>query len=152
MRNCYPKSLQHFFIILSGVRLCPFGTAATTGLLHQPQMIDDGDCGAIGGISRRNGSTRRKPAPAPICPLQIAYDQTQARTWTAAVGSQRLTACAMARPLQHSIGEPNVGTRAMSKPEPIQQKLQLVYTAVQADSVCCGNSGTWILRNILPLW
>jgi hypothetical protein len=24
--------------------------AATTGLLYQPQMIDDGDCGAIGGM------------------------------------------------------------------------------------------------------
>jgi hypothetical protein len=52
------KSLCIFFIILSGVRLSPLGTAATTFLLYQPQMIDDGDCGAIGG----NRSTRRKPA------------------------------------------------------------------------------------------
>jgi hypothetical protein len=37
-----------FFIILSGVRLSPLGTVATIGLLYQPQMIDDGDCGAIG--------------------------------------------------------------------------------------------------------
>jgi hypothetical protein len=29
--------------ILSGVRLSPLGTAATTGLLYQPQKIDDGD-------------------------------------------------------------------------------------------------------------
>jgi hypothetical protein len=36
-----------FFIILSGVRLSPLGTAATTGLLYQLRMID-GDCGAIG--------------------------------------------------------------------------------------------------------
>jgi hypothetical protein len=28
-----------FFIILSGVRLSPLGTAATTGLLYQPQMM-----------------------------------------------------------------------------------------------------------------
>jgi hypothetical protein len=34
-------------IIISGVRLSPLGTAATIGLLYQPQMIDDGDCGAI---------------------------------------------------------------------------------------------------------
>jgi hypothetical protein len=27
-----------------------FGTAATTGLLYQPQMIGDGDCGEIGGM------------------------------------------------------------------------------------------------------
>jgi hypothetical protein len=38
-----------FFIILSGVRLSEsLGTAATTGLFHQPQMmIGDGDCGEI---------------------------------------------------------------------------------------------------------
>jgi hypothetical protein len=52
--------------ILSGVRLSPLGPAATTGLLHHPQMIDDGDCGAIGRmkIGRGNLSTWRKPAPA----------------------------------------------------------------------------------------
>jgi hypothetical protein len=27
------------------MRLGLLGTAATTGLLYQPQMIDDGDCG-----------------------------------------------------------------------------------------------------------
>jgi hypothetical protein len=32
------------------------GTAATSGLIVQPQMIDEDDCGAIGGmkIGRRN--------------------------------------------------------------------------------------------------
>jgi hypothetical protein len=76
------------------VRLSPLGTAATTDLLYQPQMIDDDDCGAIGGmkIGRGNRSTRRKPAPAPLRPPQIPLDQTRARTWAAAVGSQRLTA------------------------------------------------------------
>jgi hypothetical protein len=55
---------QGIIIILSGVRLSPLGTAVTTGLLYQPQMIDDGDCEAIGGmkIGRGNRSTRRKPA------------------------------------------------------------------------------------------
>jgi hypothetical protein len=35
-------------------------------------MIDEDDCGAIGGIKigRRNRSTRRKLAPAPLCPPQ----------------------------------------------------------------------------------
>jgi hypothetical protein len=86
--------LLFFFIILSGVRLSPLGTAATTGLLYQPQMVDDGDCGAIGGmrIGRGNRSTRRNPAPAPLCPPHIPHDQTRARTRAAAVGSQRLTA------------------------------------------------------------
>jgi hypothetical protein len=38
-----------------------FGTAATTGLLYQPRMIGDGDCGEIGGmkIGRGNRSTWR---------------------------------------------------------------------------------------------
>jgi hypothetical protein len=48
-------------------------------------------------IGRGNGSTRRKPAPAPLCPPQIPLDQTRARTRAAAVGSQRLTAWAMAQ-------------------------------------------------------
>jgi hypothetical protein len=48
------------------------GTAATSGLLYKPQMIDDDHCGAIGGmkIGRGNRSTRRKPAPAPLWPPQ----------------------------------------------------------------------------------
>jgi hypothetical protein len=71
------------------VRLSPVGTVATTGLLYQPQMIDDGGCGAIGGmkIGRGNRSTRRKPAPAPLCSPQIPYEQTRAQTQTAVVGS-----------------------------------------------------------------
>jgi hypothetical protein len=76
-----------FFLvfILSGVILSPLGIAATTGLLYQPRMIDDGDCGAIGGmkIDRGNRSTLRKPAPAPLCPPQIPHDLTWARTWEA---------------------------------------------------------------------
>jgi hypothetical protein len=81
-------------IIDSGVRLSPLGTAATTGLLYQPQMRDGGDCGEVGRIKigRGNRSTRRKPAPASLCPPQIPHDQTRAQTWAVAVGSQRLTA------------------------------------------------------------
>jgi hypothetical protein len=63
-------------------------------------MIDEDDCGAIGGMKtgRRNRSTRRKPAPAPFCPPKIPHDQTRVRTRAAAVGSQQLTAWATARP------------------------------------------------------
>jgi hypothetical protein len=45
-------------------------------------MIDEDDCGAIGGIKigRGNRSTRRKLAPAPLCPPQNPHDQTRART------------------------------------------------------------------------
>jgi hypothetical protein len=60
-------------------------------------MIDDVDCGAVDGmkISRGNRSTRRKPSPVPLCPPQIPHNLT----WAAAVGSRRLTALAMARPI-----------------------------------------------------
>jgi hypothetical protein len=39
-------------------------------------MIGDGDCGEIGGlkIGRENRSTRREPAPAPLCLSQIPYE------------------------------------------------------------------------------
>jgi hypothetical protein len=104
--------LRSLFIIIiiinSGVGLSPLGTAATSGLLYKPQMIDEGDFfWAIGGmkIGRRNRSTRRKPAPAPLCPPQIPQDQTRARTRAAVVGSQRLTAWAMARLLRSSSGK-----------------------------------------------
>jgi hypothetical protein len=80
-------------IIISGVRLSPLGTAATTGLSYQPQMIDDGDCGAIGGmkIGRGNRSTWRRPAPVPLCSRQIPHDVTGARNRATALGSQRVT-------------------------------------------------------------
>jgi hypothetical protein len=82
-----------YFFIISGVGLSPLGTAATSGLLYKPQMINEGDCGAIGGMKsgRGNRSTRRKPAQAPLCPSQIPQDQIRARTRATAVGSQRLT-------------------------------------------------------------
>jgi hypothetical protein len=38
--------LSYYFFIISGGGT--LGTAATTGLLYQPQTIDDGDCGEIG--------------------------------------------------------------------------------------------------------
>jgi hypothetical protein len=93
------SEFPYFFFI--GVGLSPLGTAATSGLLHKPQMIDEGDCEAIGGmkIGRENRSTRRKPAPAPLWSPQVPHDQTQARTRAASVGNQRLTAWAMARPV-----------------------------------------------------
>jgi hypothetical protein len=34
----------------SGVRISPLGTATTIGLLYHPGMINNGDCGAIGGM------------------------------------------------------------------------------------------------------
>jgi hypothetical protein len=52
----------------------------------------DYDNGEIGGmIGRGNRSTRREPAPVPLCPPQTPH-AARTRTRAAAVGSQRLTA------------------------------------------------------------
>jgi hypothetical protein len=52
----------------------------------------DYDNGEIGGmIGRGNRSTRRKPAPVPLCPPQTPHSDRM-RTRAAAVGSQFLTA------------------------------------------------------------
>jgi hypothetical protein len=50
------------------------------GLLDQPRMIDEYDCGAIGGmrIGKGNRSTRREPAPMSLYPPQIPHEQTRA--------------------------------------------------------------------------
>jgi hypothetical protein len=59
-------------------------------IVSAPGDYDDGE---IGGMmtGRGNRSTRRKPAPVPLCPPQTPHaDRT--RTRAAAVGSQRLTA------------------------------------------------------------
>jgi hypothetical protein len=67
--------------------LGPLGTAAT----NRPTVPAPGDYdGEIGGmIGRVNRSTRRKPAPVPLCPPQTPH-AARTRTRAAAVGSQRL--------------------------------------------------------------
>jgi hypothetical protein len=74
----------------SGLQLGPLDTAAT----NRPIMPAPGDydVGEIGGmIGKGNRSTRRKLAPVPVCPPQTPH-AARKRTWSAAVGSQRLTA------------------------------------------------------------
>jgi hypothetical protein len=46
------------------------------GLFYQTGMIDGEEYGAVGGIKigRGNRSTRRKPAPAPLCSPQVPLD------------------------------------------------------------------------------
>jgi hypothetical protein len=75
-------------IVEGGVQLGPLGTSATDWPIVS--NYDGEFCGMK--IDRRNLSTRRKPAPASLCPPQIPLDQTRALTRAAAVGSQRLTA------------------------------------------------------------
>jgi hypothetical protein len=81
----YPREFAvvqyfYYFLILSGVS--PLGTAATTALLYEPHMIDDGDCRAIGRLKfgKGNQSTQREPALALLCQPQIPHVQT--RSWT----------------------------------------------------------------------
>jgi hypothetical protein len=73
-----------------GVQLVPLGTAATNRpIVPAPDDYDDGEIDGM--IGSGNRSTRRKPAPVPLCPPQTPH---AARTLTraAVVGSQRLTA------------------------------------------------------------
>jgi hypothetical protein len=60
-------------IVWGGVQLGPLGTAAT----NRPIVPSPGDYehGEFGGmiIGRGNRSTRRKPAPVPLCPPQIPH-------------------------------------------------------------------------------
>jgi hypothetical protein len=44
----YPYYILFFYYWWGGTK--SLGTAATSGLLYKPQMIDEDDCGAIGGI------------------------------------------------------------------------------------------------------
>jgi hypothetical protein len=80
------------FFSWGGVQMDPLGTSATEWpIVPAPGHYDYGVFGGI-KIGRGNRSTRRKPAPAPLCPPQIPLDQTGAGTRAAAVGSRRLTA------------------------------------------------------------
>jgi hypothetical protein len=81
-------------IVGGGDQFSKLYTAAT----NRPIVPAPGDYdGVIGGmIGTGNLSTRRKPAPVPLSPPQTPH-ATRTRTRAAAVGSQRLTACAAAR-------------------------------------------------------
>jgi hypothetical protein len=61
----YNTVLSFFFLSLGMSGTEPTITEATTGLLYQPRMMDDDECGAVGGmLNRQNRSTRRKLSPA----------------------------------------------------------------------------------------
>jgi hypothetical protein len=74
------------------VRQSPLGTPATSGPIVP----------AFGGrkIGRGKRSSRRKPAPVPLCPVQIPHTRIPTRDLTraAAVWSRALAALAMAWP------------------------------------------------------
>jgi hypothetical protein len=54
-------------------------------------------------VGKENRSTRRKPAPLPLCPPQIPHDLTLARKREAAARSRRQTAWATLHPKSQSI-------------------------------------------------
>jgi hypothetical protein len=65
---------MYFFNWYSGgvAQLGPLGTAATNKpILPAPGDYDDEEIGGI--IGRGNRSTRRKPAPVPLCPPQTLH-------------------------------------------------------------------------------
>jgi hypothetical protein len=61
-------------------------------------MVDEYGAFGVMRIGKANRISRRKPAPMSLCPPQIPHGLTWGWTWAAAVGSQWLTAWAMARP------------------------------------------------------
>jgi hypothetical protein len=98
-------SLQDVLFFSWGwVRLSPLGTSATNWSIVPAPDDRWWWMWSIGGmrIGRRNRSTRRKPAPVPLCPPQIQHELTWARTRAGAVGIRRLTAWVMARSEMHS--------------------------------------------------
>jgi hypothetical protein len=84
-------------IVGGGVQLGPLGTAATNRLIMPaPGDYDGGEISRM-MIGKGNRSTRRKPAPVPLCPPQTPHP-ARTRNRVTAVGSQRITAWDTARP------------------------------------------------------
>jgi hypothetical protein len=71
--------LHETFRFISVSRFRTVGRTPWTGdqLVARPLLTvpgecdDDGDVGGMNGLGRGNRSTRRKPAPTPLCPPQI---------------------------------------------------------------------------------
>jgi hypothetical protein len=79
-----------------GVQVGSLGNAATDRpIVPAPGDYDDGKIGGM--IGRGNRNIRRKPTPMPLCPPQTPH-AARTRTLASAVGSQRLTVWAVARP------------------------------------------------------
>jgi hypothetical protein len=101
IRKCLCRTFQLLRLGFFGFSFLGWGETESTWYVghYLARMIDDDECGAVGGmkIGRGSRSTRRKPALVPLCPPQIPHDHTWARTRAAAVGNRRLTSWAMAR-------------------------------------------------------
>jgi hypothetical protein len=63
---------SHFFLI----QLVSLRASATNWpIVPAPGDYDDGEFGGM-VIGKGNRSTRRKPAPVPLCPLRIPHEMT----------------------------------------------------------------------------
>jgi hypothetical protein len=95
------RKFETFFLNWYSGGWSPIGSTWHCG--HQWPIVPatgDYDDGEIRGMIRRgNRSTRRKSASVPLCPPQTPH-AARTRTRAAAVGSQRLTAWATARPIR----------------------------------------------------
>jgi hypothetical protein len=86
-------------IVGGGVQLGPLGTAATNRpIVPAPGDYDDGEIGGM--IGKGNRSTRRNPAPVPLCQPQTPH-AARMQTQAATVGLSQLswadiTSCAQA--------------------------------------------------------
>jgi hypothetical protein len=91
--------LSLFFFSWDVVRLCPLGTSAANWPIVPAPDDRRWMWSSLWNENRQGSwSTGREPVPAPLCQTQIPHDFTWDLTRAVAVGSQRLTAWAMARP------------------------------------------------------
>jgi hypothetical protein len=71
--------MYNFFLIRiveGGVQLGPLSTSTTNWpIVPAPSYYDDGEIDGM--IDKGTRSTRRKPAPVPLCPPQIPHDLTR---------------------------------------------------------------------------
>jgi hypothetical protein len=101
-----------------GVQLPPLGTAATNRPIVP--VLDDYDNGEIGGmIGMGSRSTRRKPAPVPLCPPQTPH-AARTRTRAASVGSQRPLSILLCVCVCRGGGKGNLVSECALKSPPVQ--------------------------------
>jgi hypothetical protein len=96
--------LLFFVVVVVGGRWSPCGSPRGTAASYWPIVPVPGDCedGEVGGMKcgwQGKPKYSEKTCPSAILSTTNSTCQTRARTWAAAVGSQRLTAWAMARTL-----------------------------------------------------
>jgi hypothetical protein len=111
-------------------------------ILPAPDDCEDGEFGGMNG--RGNRSTRRKPAPSPLCPPQIPLNQTRDWTRAAAVGSQRW--CGQCADLINALFSSQHGRTSWSFP--ISDKFSAICEHVSLFAYASLGQGTVVV----PCW